>query len=119
MPYQQLSGYVPEEENTEEGAQGEINPRVTHGTRLWSVISIILSAVGIILVFVPAVGIFFGAAGVGFSVFSRKKNDYFYNEAIVGIILGIIALASCGFFIVYNAMTEAGLVVNIFDALLK
>ncbi len=117
MPYQQLEGYVPEEEKNEE--EEISNPNITHGTRLWSLISIILSAVGIILILVPIVGVFFGIFGVGFAVYSRKKNDYFYTEAVIGIILGAVAVASCAFFIIYNAMNEAGMVVNIFNELLK
>ncbi len=117
MEYEKLTGYVPEENKDEE--ESELSPNITHGTRLWALIAIILSAVGIILVFVPAVGIFFGAAGVVFAVVSRVKNGYFYSLAITGLILGVIALASCGFFIAYNALTEAGFISNLFDNLLR
>ncbi len=116
MEYEKLTGYVPEENTSEEE---ESNPNITHGTRLWALISIILSAVGIILVFVPAVGIFFGAAGVAFALVSRFKNGYFYSLAVTGLILSVVALASSGFFIVYNAFTDAGLITNLFDGLLK
>lgn len=117
MPYSQLTGYVPpENERDEEEAS---SPNITHGTRLWSIISLILSSVGIILIPVPAVGIFFGAFGIGFSVFSRRRNGYFYSLAVAGIITGVIALVSCIFFLVFNMMTEAGLVINVFDELLR
>ena len=117
MPYNQLSGYVPPTEEREDD-EAESSPNITHGTRLWSIISTVLAAVGAILVLVPAIGIFFGAAGIGFSIYSRKKNGYFYRLAVAGIIIGAIAVASCAFFLVYNALTEAGLVINLFDFLI-
>ena len=117
MAYERLTGYVPPTEDNFE--EEESNPNITHGTRLWSLISLILSSVGVILVLVPFVGVFFGAFGIGFAVFSRKKNGYFYSMAVAGIIVGVIATVSCVFFIAYNAMTEAGLVINIFEELIK
>ena len=119
MPHQLLEGYVPEEINDGGNYEEVSNPNITHGTRLWSLISIILSAIGIALVFIPAVGVFFGIGGVIFSVISRKKNGYFYSMAVTGIILGAVAVASCVFFIIYNAMNEAGLFINVFEELLK
>ena len=120
MPYQQLEGYVPEEEIKEElTEEEESNPNITHGTRLWSILSILFSAIGVILIFIPIVGIFFALAGIGLSVLSRKKNGYFYNAAVLGIIIGAIAVASCGFFLIYNAMTEAGVIPNLFKELIK
>ena len=118
MPYHQLSGYVPPTEENEQTEEASV-PNITHGTRLWSIISIILSAVGALLVVVPAIGAFFGVGGVGFAVFSRRRNGYFYRAAVAGIIIGAIAIASCLFFIVFNAMSEAGMVVNLFDELIK
>ncbi len=127
MPYQQLKGYVPEEKTEEDvddhtmesETEEESTPNITHGTRLWSILSVIFSAVGVILVFIPAVGIFFGLAGTGFAIVSRKKNGYFYNTDVVGIVIGAIAVASCGFFIVYNAMNAAGAIPSIFRELIK
>ncbi len=119
MPYSQLTGYVPPENERDEEEEEASSPNITHGTRLWSIISLVLSSVGILLIPVPAVGIFFGAFGIGFSVFSRKINGYFYTLAVAGIITGVIALASCIFFLVFNTMTEAGLVINVFDELLR
>lgn len=119
MPYDQLEGYVPHSDAGENSDDGASAARITHGTRLWALISIIVSAVGIALVFVPYVGVFFGAVGIGFSVISRRKNGYFYRMAIIGIIIGVVAVASCTFFIIYNALTEAGLTVNLFDLLLR
>lgn len=113
MPYQKLNGYVPEE-NTEEE---ESVPNITHGTRLWAIISLILSAVGIVLLLVPAVGLFFGIFGVGFAIFSRVKNGYFSAMSVAGVILGCIALACCAFFLVYNALSEAGFALTLFELL--
>ena len=118
MPYSQLTGYVPPE-NERNDEEIESAPNITHGTRLWSLISLVLSSIGIILTAVPLVGVFFGLFGIGFSVFSRFKNGYFYNMAVVGLILGAVATASTVFFIIYNALTDAGLVINIFAELIK
>ncbi len=118
MAYERLTGYVPEE-NANEDEEEVSNPNITHGTRLWALLAIILSAVGILLVFVPAVGVFFGAAGIILAVVSRLKNGYFYSLAVTGLILGVVAAASCGFFLAYNALTEAGFITNLFDELLK
>ena len=118
MPYDKLTGYVPPREERGD-AEEESVPNITHGTRLWSLLSLIIAAIGVFLITVPAVGIFFGVAGIGFSVFSRKKNGYFYTMAVAGIIVGAVAIASCAFFIVFNFMNEAGLVINIFDLLIK
>lgn len=127
MPYQQLKGYVPEEKieedvddhTMESEEEEESSPNITHGTRLWSILSVVFSAVGIALVFIPAVGIFFGLAGIVFAVVSRRKNGYFYNTDVVGIVIGSIAVAALGFFIVYNAMNAAGAIPNIFEELIK
>lgn len=118
MPYQQLPGYVPPTEDLEEDEE-QSSPNITHGTRLWSIISIILSSLGVLFVALPAVGIILGILGVCFSVYSRRKNGYFYGTAVAGIIIGAIAVASCAFFLIFNAMADAGLVINFFDALLK
>lgn len=117
MPYDRLTGYVPPSNQNEE-AEEESYPLITHGTRLWSLISLILAAVGLILTAVPIVGVFFGAVGVLFSAISRWKNGYFSNMAVIGLILGAVATASCVFFIIYNWLTEAGLVINFFAELI-
>ena len=119
MPYDRLTGYVPPKNEQEPEEEVESSPIITHGTRLWSLISLILAGVGLILTAVPLVGVFFGALSVLFSVLSRWKNGYFSNMAVVGLILGAVATASCVFFIIYNWLTEAGLVINIFTELLK
>lgn len=119
MPYNQLEGYVPSEDENIAEEEESSAAKITHGTRLWALISIILSALGLILVVVPYVGVFFGIVGIGFSIVSRMKNGYFYRMAVIGIIIGVVAVASCTFFIIYNAMTEAGLTVNLIDLLLK
>ena len=118
MPYDRLTGYVPPK-SEKEVEEEESYPLITHGTRLWSLISLILAGVGLILTAVPLVGVFFGVFGVLFSTISRWKNGYFSNMAVVGLILGAVATASCVFFIIYNWLTEAGLVINIFTELLK
>ena len=115
MPYELLEGNVPQEQTEEEETQTESTPNFTHGTRLWALLSIIFSAVGIALIFIPIIGLFFGLFGVALAVFSRIKNGYFYRLAILGVILGVLSLASCAFFTVYNAMTEAGIVINPFS----
>lgn len=119
MPYNQLEGYVPDAADNDGTEEEGSAAKITHGTRLWALLSIIISAIGVILVIVPYVGVFFGAVGIGFSVISRKKNGYFYTMAVIGIIIGVVAVASCIFFIIYNAMTEAGLTVNLIELLLK
>ncbi len=119
MHYDRLLGYTPPEEDEDDLNEKEESCASVHGTRLWAIISLILASVGVILVLVPVVGIFFGAAAIAFSVISRIKNGYFYGTAVVGLIIGVIALACSGFFIIYNAMNEAGLVQNIFTELIK
>ena len=120
MPYDQIEGYVPPTEEEKTPEEEEISsPNITHGTRLWALISLILSIVGAVLVIVPIVGVFFGAAGIIFAVISRKKNGFFEGLTVFGLIVGIIAFSSCGFFIAFNAMTEAGMVPNIFIELMK
>ena len=115
MSYQQLEGYVPEEKEQEE----ESVPNITHGTRLWSIISLIFSIVGIILLLVPAVGLSLGALGVGFAVYSRIKNGYFTTTTVVGIIVGFASVACCAFFLVFNALSEAGFVLTLPELLTR
>ena len=127
MPYNQLTGYVPEEkaQTQEEFQECEIIEDTeekeikNHGTRTLGILSVAASVLGIIFVMLPWLGVFVGLFAVALAVFSRKKNGYFCTSAVVGIIIGAIAIASCAFFIIYNAMTEAGMFTDIVKELWK
>ena len=127
MPYNQLTGYVPEEkaEQAEEIQEYEIKEETeegyskNHGTRTLGILSVIASALALAFIFIPWVGVFIGLFGAVLAVLSRKKNGYFCTSAVVGIIIAAIAVAACVFFIIYNAMTEAGMFTDIVKELWK
>ena len=58
-------------------------------SRLYSVISVCLSALSIILEFIPWAALICGALGILFAILSRKNLGYFDNISLVGLIAGI------------------------------
>ena len=58
-------------------------------SRLYSVISVCLSALSLILEFIPWLAFISGALGILFAIISRKNLGYFDNISLVGLIMGI------------------------------
>ncbi len=61
-------------------------------TRLWSVISLVLSAIAMALCYFGWWGISFGIAGIVMAIVSRKKLGYFDKMTLGSIILAIFAV---------------------------
>ncbi len=61
-------------------------------TRLWSVISLVLSAIAMALCYFGWWGISFGIAGIVMAIVSRKKLGYFDKITLGSIILAIFAV---------------------------
>ena len=67
--------------------------------RTFSVLSLILSVLSVFLFVIPWIGIILGFVGVGLSLISRKKLEYFDGLSLAGLIVGIfgIVFALAGF----------------------
>lgn len=85
-------------------------------TRLYSIISTVLSALSVLLCLFPWVSFVFGALGILFAIFSRKNLGYFDNISLVGLIVGIFGtvFSVMGLIFVY-ALEEK----NLYDSILS
>ena len=63
--------------------------RIITNSRIYSVISVSLSALSVLLCFFPWAGLILGCLGILFAIISRKNIGYFDKISIAGIIIGI------------------------------
>lgn len=69
-------------------------PAPANGKKTLAIVAIVLGALGILLVLLlPIVGILFGIAAVVLGFMSRSREAQARTMALVGIILGFIAIA--------------------------
>ncbi len=72
-------------------------------SRIYSIISVCLSALSIALCFVPWAALVLGALGILFAIISRKNLGYFDNISLCGLIAGIFGtvFSVMGLFLIY------------------
>lgn len=73
-------------------------------TRLWSVISILLSVIALGLCFFGWWGIAFGILGLGMAIFSRKSLGYFDKITLTSIIVSIFATVFSVAVLIFNSL---------------
>lgn len=61
-------------------------------TRLFSILSLVLSAVSVLCCLFPVAGIFFGISALSFGVYSRLRIGYFDGLSLGGIITSIFGV---------------------------
>ena len=79
---------VPSEISSEEVYP--LPPSIKSRSLIWSVLSIILAALGLVLFKVYYVGILFSVVAVCFALVSRKNLGFFEKYSILGIIFGVM-----------------------------
>jgi hypothetical protein len=79
---------VPAEMSSEEVYP--LPPSIKSRTLLWSVLSIILAALGLVLCKFYYIGIVFSLVSLGFALISRKNLGFFDKYSILGIIFGVM-----------------------------
>ncbi len=92
---------VPEEKEDGEDRYYEVFEKVKHKTRLWSVVSVVLSAVSLICSFFGLAGLLIGIAAIGFAMISRFCLKYFDNISLVSIIIAIFGIVFGGVFMLW------------------